>query len=54
MPTPPLTRDQVQLLMADNVLRGDRPGLPEQGIAPTSAELIVPTYLSGHSKDVAE
>ncbi len=45
MPKPLLTTDQVRLLKTDNVVSGDLPGLAELGIAPTSAEAIIPTYL---------
>ena len=46
LPVPPLTRDQVKLLGADNVCYGKAPGLAELGIAPTPAEAIVPGYLA--------
>lgn len=42
---PPLTRDQVTLLKADNVVASGAEGLAALGIAPTSVESIVPTYL---------
>ncbi len=45
LPTPPLTRDQLRLLRRDNVVTQGAPGLPELGITPTAAELIIPTYL---------
>ena len=45
LPKPPLTRDQVVLLKSDNVVSGETPTLDALGIAPTAAELIVPTYL---------
>ena len=45
LPVPPLTRDQVALLRRDNVAGPGAPGLAELGIAPTAAELIIPTYL---------
>lgn len=45
LPTPPLTRDQVELLKTDNVLGGVAPGLESLGINPTSVEEILPTYL---------
>lgn len=45
LPKPLLTRDQVTLLKTDNVVSGDTPTLETLGIAPTAAELIVPTYL---------
>lgn len=45
LPVPPLTHDQVDLLVADNVARPGAPGLAELGIAPTTAEAILPMYL---------
>lgn len=45
LPVPPLTHDQVDLLVTDNVARPGAPGLAELGIAPTAAEAILPTYL---------
>ena len=45
LPKPLLTRDQVTMLRTDNVLSGGLPTLETLGIAPTAAELIVPTYL---------
>jgi len=45
LPIPPLTRDQVALLRRDNVVGAGAAGLAELGIAPTAAELILPTYM---------
>ena len=45
MPVPLLTRDQVRQLERDNVVAPGALGLREFGIAPTAAELIIPTYL---------
>jgi NADH dehydrogenase len=45
LPGKPFTRDQLLLLRSDNVV-GDRPGLAELGVMPTSYELIVPSYLA--------
>lgn len=42
---PPLTSDQVELLKADNVVSGDKPGLAELGIPATTVEAIAPAYL---------
>jgi NADH dehydrogenase len=50
MPAPLLTRDQVRLMKTDNVARGGKPGLTDLDIVPTSAEAIVPTYLSRYHK----
>ncbi len=41
--TPPITRDQVELLKTDNVASG--PGLADLGVQPTVLESILPTYL---------
>ncbi|HIJ63944.1 MAG TPA: complex I NDUFA9 subunit family protein [Rhodospirillaceae bacterium] len=46
LPKPPLTCDQVLLLAVDNLPTAGTPGLADLGITPTSAEVIVPTYLS--------
>lgn len=46
MPKPMLTRDQVRQLRIDNVVASDAPGLADLGIAPTAAEVILPTYLA--------
>ncbi len=46
LPTPMLTRDQVELLKRDNVVGGGCPGFAELGIVPTALEVILPTYLS--------
>jgi uncharacterized protein YbjT (DUF2867 family) len=45
LPVPPLTHDQVDLLTSDNVVRGGAKTLADLGIAPTAAEVILPTYL---------
>ncbi|MBI1207907.1 MAG: sugar nucleotide-binding protein [Azospirillum sp.] len=46
LPHPLLTRDQVELLKTDNVVGRDALGLKDLGVSPTTAELILPTYLS--------
>lgn len=46
MPKPLLTRDQVLMMMRDNVASGNFPGFAELGIEPTTVEAIVPTYLN--------
>lgn len=43
--TPMLTRDQVDLLASDNVVRPGANDLASLGIRPTAAEVILPTYL---------
>ncbi len=45
LPKPPLTRDQLKLLRTDNVVSSDLPTLAALDIAPTAAEIILPTYL---------
>jgi NADH dehydrogenase len=45
LPKPLLTIDQVRLLKKDNVVSATAPGLQELGIAPTSVEAVVPSYL---------
>lgn len=45
LPKPLLTVDQVRLLKKDNLVSPGAPGLAELGIAPTSVEAVVPTYL---------
>ena len=42
---PQITRDQVDLLMHDNVVRPGALTLADLGIVPTAAEVILPTYL---------
>jgi NADH dehydrogenase len=44
-PKPLLTRDQVTLLQADNVVSSDAKTLTDLGIEPTPVETILPTYL---------
>jgi uncharacterized protein YbjT (DUF2867 family) len=43
--TPQITRDQVDLLLHDNVVRPGAKSLASLGIVPTAAEVILPTYL---------
>jgi uncharacterized protein YbjT (DUF2867 family) len=45
LPNPPLTADQVELLKRDNVVSSGAMTLASLGIAPTAAEVILPTYL---------
>jgi NADH dehydrogenase len=47
---PPITSDQVALLRTDNVVSGPYPGLVELGIAPTTLEAVLPTYLYRYRK----
>lgn len=44
-PKPLLTRDQVVLLQADNIVAPDARTLSDLGIEPTPVEIILPTYL---------
>jgi uncharacterized protein YbjT (DUF2867 family) len=46
LPKPLLTRDQVLMMMRDNVASGSFPGFKDLGIEPTTAEAILPTYLN--------
>lgn len=45
-PKPLLTRDQVLMMMRDNVASGNFSGFKDLGIEPTTAEAILPTYLN--------
>jgi NADH dehydrogenase len=45
LPSPLLTRDQVELLRRDNVVAPDAAGLADLGVTPTPIELVVPTYI---------
>jgi NADH dehydrogenase len=45
LPNPPLTMDQVRLLKRDNMVSATAPGLSDLGIAPTSVEAVIPSYL---------
>jgi uncharacterized protein YbjT (DUF2867 family) len=47
---PPITSDQVKLLRADNVVSGQYPGLEALGIAATTLEAVLPTYLYRYRK----
>ena len=45
LPNPPLTPDQVELLKSDNIVSSGALTLASLGIAPTPAEVVLPTYL---------
>ncbi|MEP4377751.1 MAG: complex I NDUFA9 subunit family protein [Alphaproteobacteria bacterium] len=45
LPNPPVTRDQMKSLRADNVVSADAFTLADLGISPTAMESILPTYL---------
>jgi NADH dehydrogenase len=47
---PPVTSDQVESLKSDNVVSGRLPGLAELGIAPTSLEAVLPSYLYSYRR----
>jgi NADH dehydrogenase len=47
---PPITSDQVRLLRTDNVASGRHPGLAELGVAATTLEAVMPTYLWRYRK----
>lgn len=45
LPGPPLTRDQVILMQADNMVSGDRPGIADLGIEPHGLRGALPDCL---------
>ena len=45
LPSPPITRNQVELMEADNVASADAPGFSDLGISPRSLEEILPSIL---------
>jgi uncharacterized protein YbjT (DUF2867 family) len=45
LPSPPLTRGQVDILRADNIAGGELPGFAALGIQPRAVEAVVPTYI---------
>jgi NADH dehydrogenase len=48
LPRRPISRDQVNLMKADNVVSADALSFAELGIEPTPVEQILPTYLGKH------
>jgi NADH dehydrogenase len=48
LPSPPITRNQVELMQADSVSSPDIPGLRELGISPHSIEEILQDVLWEH------
>ncbi len=46
LPNPPLSRDQVTLMKADNILTGTAGTLQDLGISPTAVEKIMTSYIS--------
>ena len=47
-PVPPLTRDQVRLLLRDNVVSEGAQTLEDLGVTATAIEVVLPTYLERH------
>jgi uncharacterized protein YbjT (DUF2867 family) len=45
LPAPPITRDQVDLLARDNIVRPGARTLADLGIAPTACAVVLPTYI---------
>jgi NADH dehydrogenase len=45
LPNPPLTRDQVTLMKADNILTGTARTLQDLGISPTAVEKNITSYI---------
>ncbi len=54
LPVPPLTRDQVRLLKADNVVAPGALGFADLKITPQALELVAPTYLRRFGRPRAE
>ena len=48
LPSPPITRNQVELMQIDNVPSPEMPGFGELGISPLSVEEILPEILWDH------
>jgi len=48
LPSPPITRNQVELMQIDSTLRPDMPGLGELGISPHSIEETLQDIVRGH------
>ena len=45
LPKPPFTSDQMKLLMSDNIVNLDKPGLKDLGVKPNKLELLLPDIL---------
>ena len=45
LPVPPITRDQIDLMTRDNVVRPGAHGFSDLGIEPVAAEVILPSYM---------
>ncbi len=50
LPVPPLTRDQVKLLMRDSVVAEGARTLEDLGLTPTAVETILPSYLDRYRR----
>jgi NADH dehydrogenase len=50
LPGAPLTQDQYRMLLADNVVSGDHPGLAELGISPTPMAAVAPDWLARYRR----
>ena len=48
LPSRPISRNQVDLMQQDNVVRADALALADLGIAPTPVEAMWPTYPGQH------
>jgi NADH dehydrogenase len=48
LPSPPITRNQVDLMQIDNVASPEIPGFGQLGISPLSIEEILPEILWDH------
>jgi hypothetical protein len=48
LPSPPITRNQVELMQIDTISAADMPGMAELGISPHSIEEILPDILWEH------
>ncbi|MBT4354806.1 MAG: complex I NDUFA9 subunit family protein [Rhodospirillaceae bacterium] len=53
LPNPILTRDQLELLKVDNVVRNEMHTLADLNIIPTACESILPTYLDASFKSTS-
>jgi NADH dehydrogenase len=49
----PISRNQLELMQQDNVVRADALTLADLGIAPTPVEAMWPTYPGQHSSGSA-
>jgi NADH dehydrogenase len=47
LPSPPITRNQVDLMAIDNVAKPDAAGFSHLGIEPQSVEAVLPSVLAG-------